>query len=248
MNTNIYMKKKSDPFWGKHPYIMTAIIDFTFAICLLAGAILIHNYSVVVLFFVGLIPITLLQLYSNKRHHLTEYTAFIRRDDVLYVIQLIYDSVDKNDISGAVGDFLYTPSGSELEIAALPHNIAVAKNVQSLEKAVRNIGRCEQTYINALTYILDSFDKYPDKTFPDSARGKIDRFIMCNLENNKLYPKMTDHGQFLFMTMKNPQIIKETKRILRIKYTEVTGEEGIATYSNVFDGLADCIKDMSNNK
>lgn len=248
MNTNIYMKKKSDPFWRENPYFLTAVLSLIMGVLIFANIFLVPEFHALFTFFISLILVTVIVMHCNNRYHLTEGTAFIRDGDTLYAIQLIYDSLDKQNIRGSVGDFIYAPSGSALEIAALPHNIEVAMRTQSLEKALRAIRGHEETYINALNYILDSIDKYPYKTFPDNTRGKIDRFIMCNIENVKLYPKMTDHGQFLFMTMKNPQIIKETKRILRIKYTELTGEEGIATYSNVFDGLADCIKDMSNNK
>lgn len=246
MNDIVCMKNKSGLFWGRHPYIMftlSSLVGTAFIFFMIFSGVdeYIFVEPVSILLFT-IAAVTIYSMHCNRAYHRSENMAFVVRDGVLYSIGLLYTSRPLG--TEVEGGFVYTPSGSLAEIAALKHNLAVANDVQAHEREVMERGRKAQSYINALDEILDSMDVYPYKTEPDESRSGFEKYMYQNFVNKKEFPKATKGDEYTFLILNNPEVIKVTRKKVVIRYTETTGEEGIATYSNCFDGLVDAINKL----
>ena len=247
MNDIVCMKNKSGLFWGRHPYIMfvlTSLVGAAFMFFMIFSDIdsilIVNPISTTIL---PVAAVTIFSMHCNRAYHRTENMAFVVRDGVLYSIGLIY--TNKPLGTEVEGGFVYTPSGSLLELAALKHNLSVANNVQTHEREVMERGRKAQSYIHALNEILDSLDVYPYETYPDESRTGFGKYMYQNFVNKKEYIKATKGDEYNLLILNNPEVIKVTRKKVVIRYTETTGEEGIATYSNCFDGLVDAINKLN---
>lgn len=248
MNDTVFLKKRRDLLWGEHPYIMVGIT------CVI-GTVLMFAVFFVCAYNRIFIPITSFTLLcialmaefilSNiRRHYYTGSMGFVIKDSTLYAVRLLY--TNKPLGKEVDGPFIYTPSGSAAELVTLSHNIKVANDVQTHEREVMYRAKFEKSYINALNEIFNSLDKYPYVAKPDEAETrKVFRFYRQKMQNTKLVTQNTKWDSYKFLIMEKPEIIKLTKSKFVVRYVEKTGEEGIATFSNCFDGLVEAINNLN---
>ncbi|MBE5920690.1 MAG: hypothetical protein E7272_12735 [Pseudobutyrivibrio ruminis] len=243
MNTKVYLKKKKDKFWGEHPHIMLGIT------ALIGGVTMIALIFVIPIFLPTLYTCSWIALMTEytlsnvRRHYYTGHMGFIIKDKTLYAIRLLNTSRPLG--TEVEGPFVYAPAGSALQMAALPHNIAVANDNIAHEREVVERGKYEQSYITALNEIYNSLDLYPYETNPDETITiKIYKYYRQKMHNTKLRMQNTSGDSYMFLIMEEPEIIEVTKKKFVVRYKETTGEEGIATFTNCFDGLVEAIKEM----
>ena len=153
IDDKVFLKTKNDGIWENNPTIAFAMYLLIYLI-LFIGSIFVFVFNGIpgvilavwlILLTVGLISIT---IYLNETRNMSKSTGFVKRDGILYLIKLGYDS-ETND------NMIYTPSGSVAQTATLAHNIKVAEQVQQAEKEVMDRRENSQAYIDILDYKLN---------------------------------------------------------------------------------------------
>lgn len=154
MEQKVILKKyiKSDQLWEKAPHL-ACMID-----CII----------LMILFFGGMVSLTLLDVpdvlvwlyliclvaaavafivWTNKQRNLTKSTAFIKRDNILYMVKMGY-IVDYQTVVNPLDAALFGWEDC--------HNMAIANQVQANEKMIREARQKATLYVEGLDYYLAS--------------------------------------------------------------------------------------------
>ena len=153
LNDKVFLKTKNDGLWENSPIIAVAIYMLIYLI-LFFGSMFLFTFNDIpgvilaiwlILLTVGLVGIS---VYLNETRNMSKSTGFVKREGILYLIKLGYDSEVNNNM-------VYTPSGSIAQAVTLEHNIKAAGQVQQAEKEVRDRRENPQAYIDILDYKLN---------------------------------------------------------------------------------------------
>ena len=152
-NDKVFLKTKNDGLWENSPTISFAIYLLIYLILFFGSMFLfIFNNVPGIILTIWLILLTVglvgMSVYLNETRNLSKSTGFVKRDGMLYLIKLGYDSEVNNNM-------IYTPSGSIAQTVTLEHNVKVAGQVQQAEKEVRDRRENPQAYIDILDYKLN---------------------------------------------------------------------------------------------
>ena len=153
LNNKVFLKTKNDGLWENSPIIAFAIYILIYLILFFGSMFLfIFNDIPGVILATWLILLTVglvgMSVYLNETRNMSKSTGFVKREGILYLIKLGYDS----EVNG---NMVYTPSGSIAQAVTLEHNIKVAGQVQQVEKEVRDRRENPQAYIDILDYKLN---------------------------------------------------------------------------------------------
>ena len=153
LNDKVFLKTKNDGLWENSPIIAVVIYMLIYLI-LFFGSMFLFTFNDIpgvilaiwlILLTVGLVGIS---VYLNETRNMSKSTGFVKREGILYLIKLGYDSEVNNNM-------VYTPSGSIAQAVTLEHNIKAAGQVQQAEKEVRDRRENPQAYIDILDYKLN---------------------------------------------------------------------------------------------
>lgn len=244
MKDIIYTKTTKDNLWTNNPHIAFSLMIFPITILFIASIFIIPpllGFLIWIEFFLVLIVPTVLTLKLNQRYNMSKSTAFIKRNNILYVVQLLYT---KKDLGKAYKNTIYAPSGSILEAATLDNNIKAAEYVQTHEKEIRerrkNINNFSLGLTDILTYLAEKPKRY--SVIPNEKRSKIDNIFMYDLENNGMCDISTKNAEYKFLILKNPKIINKNKKTFTVSFDNEKGEYCTAKFTNCFDGIIEEIE------
>lgn len=266
MEDKIYIKTTHDGLWEKNAtkgiaiYMIVGVIILFAFIPLLARMEVFLEYTLgvdksicskladfilVVWYLACLTGIVTVCILTNQARNISKSTAFIVRQSQLYVVQLFYT----NRQLGTETDrtMIYAPSGSAAEIASLPNNIQVAKDVQAHEKEVRARRNNPASFIEALDDILNLLDQDPGIYYaiPDAERSGMDRFFKTNIQNAAPYTINTPNARYGFLKLNNPRVIEENKRYFVLNFDNENGDLCTAKFTNCFGDIVDDIRKNS---
>lgn len=237
MKDTVFLKNdvKEDRLWEISPHIaflpylfltILSVFGFIFVsgFTMTIESELVLNLYVMVGLFVPIGVMTYLVVRRNYYSNLSKSIAFVKRDNMLYVIQLGYLDTPSSAI-------INDPSGNIAQIAALKDNFEVAKGVQDAEKEVRERRVKEEIYTLALDEILKEIQKKPKKYYRKKERGET-----------KFYGSLHVKGVIGFLILEEPRIERETKGYLWISYKDRHGERTKIKFRNAYGKMKEEIK------
>lgn len=242
MEEKIFLKNKKASLWESNPHLAIGIYIIFYSI-LLFGSIILSAFGNIpgIVLVVWLILMTImffvLIIHLNQVENMSKSTAFIKRNDKLYSIQLLYSNEIETKTSKT--NYTYAPSGTLLQAATLPKNIEVAANVQSHEQEVRDRRKNAESFIIALDDILDYLKQKPEKyeLLPNSKRSRLDNIFRYNIENNGMVHIGTKKAMYNFLILNNPRVAKQSKRNFLIEFYNENNELCAAKFTNCFGNI-----------
>ena len=153
LNDKIFLKTKNDGLWENNPTIAFVIYMLIYLILFFCSMFLfVFNDVPGVILAIWLILLTVglisMSVYLNETRNISKSTGFIKREGILYLIKLGYDSEVNSNM-------VHTPSGSIAQAVTLEYNMNVAGQVQQEEKEIRDRRENPQAYIDVLDYKLN---------------------------------------------------------------------------------------------
>lgn len=242
MEEIIFLKNKKASLWESNPHLAFGIY-LIFYLILLFGSIVVTAFGNIpgIVLVVWLILMTIMFLvliiHLNQVENMSKSTAFIKKNDKLYSIQLLYTKEIETKTSKT--NVIYAPSGTVLQGATLPNNIEVAANVQSHEQEVRDRRKNAESFIIALDDILDYLKQKPEKykVLANSKRSRLDNVFKYNIENNGMVYIGTKKASYNFLILNNPRVTKQSKRNFVIEFYNENNELCTAKFTNCFGNI-----------
>ena len=247
MNEKLYMKTKYDGLWEDNPHLAFGICIVLYIIVLAISIVIFAwflNFLPMIVFVVWLLFSMLFLAFKviqvNQAKNMSKSTAFIEKDDKLFVVQLMY----RKDNNYQPHDFIHGVGA-----AALLHNFKVAKSVQEAEIEVRNRRKNPESFVKGLNSILSFLEKKPNRyrVLPNYKRSFLDNLLRYDLENGGLTTISMPDADYKFLILKKPKILSETKKNFTISFYNEKDELCNAIFSNCYGDIITTIKKMSKN-
>lgn len=228
MKDIVFLKEniKKDRLWENNPHLavtgyMFIAIFVIFALGYIEIVLLNLPESLITVasilnFFIPIGVMTYIVVKKNSFSNLSKSIGFVKRDNKLYAIVLGY-SYNSATINA--------PSGTIYQAATLSHNVKVAKDIQELEKNIRECREKEETYIDALDNCLIKLNKNPKKYYGKKSKG----------ETGFYYPKVD--GVEGFLILEEPRLEKENKNYIWISFTNRFNERETIKFRNAYGNL-----------
>ncbi|MCC8140288.1 MAG: hypothetical protein LIO67_08345 [Lachnospiraceae bacterium] len=154
----VYLKeyKKGDQLWERSPHLAFAIYTVVTLLLFFGGMFgLIYAdcpAPILAIYLIGIWVVCIaLAVYRNEMCNLSKSTAFVEWDGVLYSVKLGYAREINYQTMGSIRDIV-------LMGATDAHNAAVAAQVQSAEKEVRERRKYAEAYCSALESYLHTHE------------------------------------------------------------------------------------------
>lgn len=154
----VYLKeyKKSDQLWENSPYLAFAIYAAATLLLFFGGMFGLIFVDcpapILAIYLIGIwVACIALAVYRNEMCNLSKSTAFVERDGVLFSVKLGYAKEINYQTMGSISDVV-------LMGATDAHNAAVAEQVQSAEKEVRERRKHAEAYCAALESYLHTHE------------------------------------------------------------------------------------------
>lgn len=244
MKDEIFTKTRNDGIWEKNATLGFALYMFIGIGIYFGVQFLFIDFPVIITFIMFLIALVIVSLKANQRYNISKSTAFIKRNEKYYVVQLLYTKRQLG--SETSNNMIYAPSGSILQVATLKNNIDVAKNIYLHEQEVRKRREKEENFSIALNDILEYLEKKPSKyhVIPDKKRGKLEKFFINNLENYVLAGIETKNAQYNFLILNNPKILSNNNKNFTISFENENNEQCILKFSNCYGNIIEEINSI----
>lgn len=244
MKDKIYIKTESGGLWENSPHMafgiyMLVYLIFFFVSIFFSAFKHIPGYVLAVWLIFISVYLIVKTILMNQSKNMSKSTAFIKRDNKLYAVQLLY--THKKLGTEYDGDCIYMPSGTLIQGATLYNNFKVSKDVQTREKEVRARRSYENSFAVGLDDILKHINIKPKqyKILSKIKRSKLDNLFMYNIENAGMCTIMTSDANYNFVILNEPKIVKTTKKYFVIEYKNENGELCTSKFSNCYSGLID---------
>ncbi|MCD8096615.1 MAG: hypothetical protein LUE31_00940 [Lachnospiraceae bacterium] len=154
----IYLKeyKRGDQIWERSPHLAFAIYTVVTLLLFFGGMFGLIFVDcpapLLAIYLIGIWVVCIaLAVYRNEMCNLSKSTAFVERDGVLFSIKLGYAREINYQTMGSIRDIV-------LMGATDAHNAAVAAQVQSAEKEVRERRKYAEAYCSALESYLHTHE------------------------------------------------------------------------------------------
>lgn len=156
MQVEVYLKKdiKSDHLWENKPHLAFGIYLIVLMFLFFGGmfALIFANCPgwIMTVYLIGIcVACVVLAIFRNEMCNISKSIAFLKSEQNIYMIKL-----------GYLEDINYQVIGNSIDIVLggvkMAHDIAVAEQVQSAEKEVRERRKMAETYAYALCEILQN--------------------------------------------------------------------------------------------
>lgn len=220
MQDKIFMKTSSGGIWETNTTLAFGILIFLSSVAYILLSILL-NLSVFIGFTIYIIFMVSLISHMNQKHNMSKSTAFIKRDGEWYAIQLLYS----NNVPVTEKSVKSITNVDKFERAIV---------VQAHEKEVRTRREDVTAFTQGLDDILELYKgKKKYKVKSDKEKSMMDKWFY-GIVNNGMIGVSTKKGNYNFLHLKNPRIIKESKENFALSFENQNGDICSAKFSNCF--------------